>query len=240
MLYFIIPEYGFRDKTNACVISIKETFDGHCRIVIGDNGFYHGEQPLPVGELFTYPDNIGYVRTTNQLVRDVAPDPENMLFLCNNDVLFLEDAIAHLNDIASTGALAGPSIIIPAKFLKHVHHAQMQAVRSVLSGIEPLDMLSTCVVALKMSIWNRIGGFDESFRHYYSDDAFSIEAARRGINRFWVRDAWIIHDVGVSFRNRYEAGKQAAKDKAVFEAKYPDVIWTPTGHYGEGSNLCAS
>jgi GT2 family glycosyltransferase len=233
MIHFIIPEYGFRSMTEECINSIVQNCHAEKEIWVGDGGYYHGSEPLCGGvHLLTYEENTGYSGITNRIVRDASPAAGDFLALCNNDVLIHRGCIERLIEVAAPGAFAGPSIIVPPQYAGVTAHPQMHEAEIDITGIEQLDMISTALMVLRYSDWLTVGGIDEACRHYFTDDILCIEGAAHGIPSLWVKDAWIDHKVGVSFRGWKFANEQVKRDRVIFEGKYPNIIWSPSGRYG--------
>lgn len=64
--------------------------------------------------------------------------------------------------------------------------------------VREVDIITGCLLLMRRSDWDALGGMDEAFFLYGEDAEFSIRAARRGHRPVVVPDAVVMHDVGGS------------------------------------------
>lgn len=231
---FIIPEFGNRHLTEKCVKSIRGQ-DQLGVIWVGNDG----KPPLGgiggIVDVLDYPDNVGYVKNVNRMVRaaSVFLDPSDILFLLNSDMIFgIPDSLKKLAAYArENDVIVGPTIVMPRK-VRRPHRQFVQDVKDIKTK-KPTEitMISGCSVVLQQKIWEEVGGFDERFTTYFSDDTLCIEARKLGYPTVHLPDAIILHQAGATINKAKDARERMKADKKIFRELYPNTPWDKTGDY---------
>jgi GT2 family glycosyltransferase len=240
-MIFAIPEFGHRDLTNRCIESII-CENPTARIFVGDDGYRQYQRKLIDGAtLLSYKDNLGYTGNINRIVSYALssfqadmPTGEDVLFVCNSDIAFLSGAAEILASyVLNNSVIAGPSVIIPSRH--RPWHKQMVHSRFDIRHPKPFEMsmLSGCCLCMRAEIWLKVGGMDNRFWGYYSDDVFAIEAKKLGYSSVCVPAAFITHGVGSTVQGVMGVHRKIKKDKLMFESLYPEIKWSDTGVYSE-------
>jgi N-acetylglucosaminyl-diphospho-decaprenol L-rhamnosyltransferase len=91
-------------------------------------------------------------------------------------------------------------------------------------SVREVPIITGCLLLIRRSEWERLGGLDEEFFLYGEDSEFSLRAGREGLRRVIVPDAVIVHAVGGS------SDPGGAKGCMVLAGKvtYLRRTWSPT------------
>jgi GT2 family glycosyltransferase len=238
MNIYAITEYGHREDTIALVNSIREQ-DLHGAIFIGNDAYPEKQEEISGVNILNFEQNVGYTRNNNRLVEHIlgltGMSKDNALFVCNNDIVFYTDSIKELSFYAKHGkhgkVVVGPSIIIPEHYELSHHQFYHDASAVIEEKPFPLDMLSGCCMVMKPSTWKKIGGFDNDFEIWFSDDQFCIDAKKHGFQPVHLSSAIIEHKIGQSMGRSEKVMQQVMRDKETFQKKNPGLIWSPIGTY---------
>jgi len=98
-------------------------------------------------------------------------------------------------------------------------------------SVREVPIITGCLLLIRRSEWERLGGFDEAYFLYGEDSEFSARAGLAGLRRVIVPDAVIMHDVGGS------SDRGGAKGCMVLAGKvtYLRRTWSPMrAHLGVG------
>ena len=82
---------------------------------------------------------------------------------------------------------------------------------------------------LRREVWEKVGPFDESMKHYASDNDWHVQAHRAGVT-LWKANVPFYHERSstinlASEQERQEIQDQANKDRAVFARKWGVMPW---------------
>lgn len=82
---------------------------------------------------------------------------------------------------------------------------------------------------IKREVWEKVGPFDETMKHYASDNDFHVRAHKAGI-QLWKANVPFYHERSSTLRlaseaERVEIEAQANKDRAVFQQKWGCMPW---------------
>lgn len=239
MLKFIIPEYGMRKHTLEAIASIRVTIpSSHTHeIVVGNDGHAYDEgynSKIEGVTIIDYKDNVNYSKNCNRIIKDVEWENDDILFLMNSDIVYTPDAIKFLAYYAAHHrAIVAPVQIVPDRIMlthKQFQHQDTYLQRSLMH-YHP-TMLAGCCLVMQYSIWEELNGYDESFKLYWSDDDICIRAHIMHIENTVLPKAVIKHKWGETINASLpDFAQDAEADKAVFQKKYPDIVWAFNGEY---------
>jgi GT2 family glycosyltransferase len=92
--------------------------------------------------------------------------------------------------------------------------------------------LSGACMALSMTLWQRIGGFDHDYFMYWEDVDFSVRAHRSGARLSMLGDVVVTHDPGGTQRSTSQPSAKSplyvrynCRNRLVFAAKLVDPAW---------------
>jgi GT2 family glycosyltransferase len=82
---------------------------------------------------------------------------------------------------------------------------------------------------IKREVWETVGPFDESMKHYASDNDFHVRAQRAGVP-LWKANVPFFHERSSTINlatpeERQEIQEQANQDRAVFQQKWGVMPW---------------
>ena len=245
MNLFVLSEYGQRAVTMKAVDSIQRE-DPQAVIYIGNDAFPGKTRAAtrnPAIRVINQPVNVGYVKNTNKTAEiallhfgaeiGIIPIADNaILFICNNDIIFHPGSIEKLSQYAAEhDAVVGPTLTIPTHY-QLIHPQFRHASDPVRKGEpRPIRMLSGCCLVMRSRIWLDIGGLDEDYHWYYTDDQFCIDAVAKGYESIYMPEAVIDHNVGKTMRRNRAMMRMIREDRELFAKKNPDLQWNHTGEY---------
>jgi GT2 family glycosyltransferase len=96
-------------------------------------------------------------------------------------------------------------------------------------SVREVGIVTGCLLLVPGSLWNRLGGFDETFFMYGEDADLAIRAARLGYRPAITPSAVVTHEVGASSSTRPDKLVLLLRGRATLMRKH----W-PTGKRGFG------
>jgi N-acetylglucosaminyl-diphospho-decaprenol L-rhamnosyltransferase len=150
-------------------------------------------------ELIAMQQNEGYASAVNAGARAAFADGCTHILFMNADVVLGAGAVGVMLAAWHPGALVAPRYGLPT--------AETQpSLMSVAAGAVRYDFLSGACLLVGRSDFERLGGLDERFFHYFEDTDLSWRAQGLGMSLV-VADAWVRHAGGDSLNER-SAGAQ--------------------------------
>jgi GT2 family glycosyltransferase len=90
----------------------------------------------------------------------------------------------------------------------------------------PAYRLDFFCVAIRRSVWERLGGLDTNYGlGYYEDFDFSLRAAAIGVKIGITEDVFVCHAGGESFSTQNDVAKLIKKNKLILRNKLPNTIF---------------
>jgi len=233
---FVITEYGHRDLTEQCVKSIPP----HHNIYVGNDGcteVFH--QTIPGANVIDWAKNVRYVKNANRTAQVATGymGTEAVMIISNNDMIYNENAINILVDyVIKHKCIAGPTLTMPRIFVPdggkgaHIQHYDINGLH--LRPDAPVDItaLSGCCLAMTVGTWRRLGGYDEDFIDYSSDNDLCIRALQNGIPVRYVPEAVVDHLAGKSYTDGHLPHRELLiLDQKTLKMKHPRSEWNNTG-----------
>ena len=225
-LSFIIPNWNNRQLLSECISSIYNTTANiPNEIIIVDNASTDDSaefirRAYPDARWVQNNTNFGYAKAVNQ---GVNLSHGSFIFLLNNDVRLLDDAVnkllSFLNNTPDAGA-AAPSLYYPdgrlqiscrrfptppAILLEFLGINKIGPFRKWKLNIE--EHQKTCVVLqpmasalmIKRECWNSVGPLDESFPIYFNDVDWCYRVYKKTNYKIYLYpEAKAIHHYGAS------------------------------------------
>lgn len=159
MTTLIIPVYTVNDElvqmTDKCLTSIVRFTPPDVQLIVVDDG-----SPIPykanIGKLITRKENGGYSKACNSALEAADGD---IIIIGNNDLVFHENWLTEL------------------LFPLNVGYDVATCWSSDQKGIKLEDKIEKnsefgCLVALDREVYQKVGGFDERFHGYFTDDDY--------------------------------------------------------------------
>lgn len=223
----IIP---FRDQwevTLRCLQSLdKQDFQNH-RVVLAlvDNGsveqataqglenFMHASHRFDI-RLFRYDIPFNFSRLNNWAVRDCRDIEPDVIFLCNNDIEFLEnDAVARLVNFSRNQPNAGAvgcTLLYPNRRVQHLfvyvgskivgshpHKGRRFKPKEVwYQKPRPVSAVTGAITLMRYQIFKDSGGLDENLGNSYQDVDLCLKFQDMGLVNWVVPNVIALHHEG--------------------------------------------
>lgn len=197
-----VVHYGAPETTEHCLASLSES-----------------ETPVDVVVLSCSPDtfqantihirNSGYGGNQNHAIECAMATGYEYILLLNNDTLIPRTLIGHLVEFLRLNAefmAIAPTQILPdrrtvASGFKVNAQGSNPFVKTPMTpasqAIAECDVLAGPALLIRVAALRHVGGFDESFFHYYEDDDLTWRLRKHGF-RLAVSGQYITHSLGHS------------------------------------------
>lgn len=229
-----VPLYGGAEDIARCLDSLERCKPLVHEAVVVDNGFPDGAKDevkkRPWAKLIENTENAGFAKASNQAYE--ASEGEIVLFLNSDTVVTWHGLKALVEDLASSGTVGAVGPVSNA-----VGHSQQIGVTYTNIENAPLfaedlytsgrpsretDMLVGFCMAVKRSVLEELGGFDESFGTGLFEDNDLCYRMRRAGYRLLVCERAFVHHKGSAslVRSGLDASSLLAENGARFKAKW--------------------
>ncbi len=214
----ILLNYNRCQDTIACIESLRRCHDAPFQILIVDNASADQSEEILRNR---FPDivvaqtgkNLGYTGGINFGIRRARHMQPEYLLLLNNDTLVEPDFLHHLVEALQQNrgaAAAGGTIycehdrqqiwyaggqLIPWRGLAVHEQKGATVARAALNGVRRVSFITGCMILLRASLLDEIGGEDERFFMYLDDIEFSARIQAKGYDMLYVPRATIYHKV---------------------------------------------
>ena len=208
------------DATADCLTSLAALDPAPAAIAVVVNGPSDFDEPAarttcPTISIVRSDTNRGYGGGCNLGARALLDaDPSlDVLWFLNNDTLIAPNALAPLTaafDAHPDVAIAGPVVVYaddPARVwfaggrinrtLGYTRHTGYRS-RTMPHEGRRVDFISGSAIAVRRDVWQRLGGFDESYFHYFEDTDLCERAARLGRASYLVPEPLVQHRVSAA------------------------------------------
>lgn len=237
----VIPVYNQVARLRECLGSIRDTAPGHhdLTVFVVDSGSEEDVIEAVEAELGNYPEtphykiqrldsNRGVTIPWNVGVREAIAHCCGVICVCNSDVVFGPETIAHCAEaIRDHGVGAcfpfsiqgGPK---PADF-------KIESARRAQWGLKPDHLVRTGGFAgwcffIARDVFERLGLFDERFTLWYQDTDFHRRLCEAGIHPVEVRACLLHHYESSTIKalpGQFEHQGWRAQDEKRFFEKWP-------------------
>lgn len=181
------------------------------------------QDQFPGVVIIANPTNDGFSRANNIGAERAQGD---VFFFLNPDTVVHGDAIRRLYDFAmshpNAGAI-GPKVLNPdgsiqpstTRFITPIrliqHHLPIDRVFKGLdrrsdrspAGIENVDVIKGCALAIRREVFEGVGGWDESYFMYSEEVELCRSLVVGGYSNYYVNDAVITHHWGASTEDAF-------------------------------------
>ena len=221
-LWTIVLNWNQRDLTAACLRSLAGSVSPDHHVAVVDNGSTDGSADalraeFPWAEIVRNGANLGFAGGNNVGIRLALADGAGLVWLLNNDTEVAPDCVAEL--LAAAGAhpecaLFGPKILFHdaprtlwyaggevrlSRPAGTAHTGMREADGPKYDRERPISFVTGCALLIRRSAIEAIGELDTDLFMYCEDLDWSVKAARRGFQAWYVPRARVWHKVSRSF-----------------------------------------
>ncbi len=211
-LVIIILHYGSIADTHACLASLYLDFPSDWRILVIDNGTGTAaatilEAEFPLIQTITLDDNQGWAGGNNVGIAWAQSQHATAVCLLNNDTLA---PVASLSAMLTALFAHGPCLLHPAiDYGDPTEGVQLDPAQDLANHPLPghtnlyaLDFAYGACLMIPLSVFGRIGLFDERFFLQLEETDFFLRAKTAAIPSLCLNSARIIHFESRSFGAR--------------------------------------
>ena len=252
----IIPVHNKLIYTLCCVYSILAvTRRANFEIIVADDVSTDATASVlsAIGgavKLICQQQNLGFLRNCNAAV---AQARGQVIVLLNDDTFVLPNWLEELVDALEgdeTIGLAGPKLVNANGTLQEAGAIVWNDASAWNFGrggdacapqynyAKEVDYISGASIALRKTVWNKLGGFDEIYAPAYCEDvdlAFRVRQA--GLRVVYRPHSAVIHHEGVSHGRDISSGIKSyqERNKHILFDRWKDVLTSQ--HYENGANI---
>lgn len=213
---FVILSYNLLDYTKMCIESIRRTVPESAReIVVVDNASEDGsvEWLREQGDvvLVENTENAGFPKGCNQ--GSCAANPNNDIFLLNNDTLMVDNALFWLrmglyeNDQVGTAGSMSNYCSNMQQVAEHIQDVAMLQKYGRTNNVpmeypyeEKLFLIGFALL-IKRNVFDEVGFLDERFTPgNYEDNDYGLRVLKAGYKNILCKNSFIIHFGSKSFK----------------------------------------
>jgi GT2 family glycosyltransferase len=195
----VMPLFNRAELTEQCLVKLAEVTEGASfEMILVDNGSTDGTAAFlaKLGgdvQVIRNAENLGFAAACNQGAR--AARGRHLVFL-NNDTIPLAGWLAPLLaelDADPTVAVVGSKLLYPDETIQHAgvifsrdlpipYHflAHVPGTFPVVNTRRELQCVTGACMAVRRSVFDAVGGFDEGYRNGYEDVDFCLQVGARG------------------------------------------------------------
>ena len=249
----IIPSYGQVDYTLRCLASIARAQSRtSLEVIVADNasGDPEIEKLRRVAGIILREnaENMGLLRSCNAAAR--LANGTYLLFL-NNDTVLMPgaiDALVELADARSDVGLVGSKLVYPDGKLQEAGGIVWQDGSACNYGrfddpsdpaynyLRETDYVTGACMLIRQSLWEKLGGFDESYAPaYYEDTDLAFRVRREGYKVLYQPRSVVVHCEGITHGTDVQKGVKAyqIRNQHNFVSRWESVL--KREHYPAGT-----
>lgn len=212
----VLVNYRGADDTCECIESLQRSDFPKVEIYVVDNNSGDGsreaiEMRCPKAEVILLDDNIGFGGANNVGMERAFNNGCDAVLLLNNDTVVDEHMVSSLVESADDETVSAPLMLYFSEpdtvwyggghfdVFGIPRHDCFKGKRSDIDdSLRQVDFATGCCVLIPRSVYERIGGFDESYFLYWEDADLSLRFARGGVRIVFCPHAILWHKVSVS------------------------------------------
>jgi GT2 family glycosyltransferase len=217
----IIPTKGNIDLLTSCVDSIIEKDDyRNLEIYIADTGSTDEEKSKikelivkhsgeVIINLIEY-DYYNFAKINNNVVSNHISDDVEVLLFCNNDIKLINNSITRLVEVLvksknvgtvgsrlhfSDGSIQHGGIMVYVRQDRRIGlgHLGLNSYYNYPTHVKEVFGNTAAFMMIKKDIFNKIGGFNESYKECFEDVELNIECLNRNLKNYFVHDSICYH-----------------------------------------------
>lgn len=222
--HFIIIEHNSYEFLNQFINSISNLPNTKITIFDNNSNYNVRDEFNDNIEVITCNENLGYGKAINIVAKKSNSE---YLFICNSDLIFLEDTFEKINKFVNENPkveLFGIQQIFPNNTIQY-SYGVTPSIKELLSQlffiqqierryyfnkkVKKVDYIDGAFMIIKSSVFNKINGFDEDYFFYSEDADICYRARKQNIPSFFVPFITIIHHRGASSQANMLSRKNA-------------------------------
>jgi GT2 family glycosyltransferase len=218
----VVLNYNGWEDTEKCLARITSSPCADSEILLVDNGSSEDRTPeihlrYPHIGILRNLKNKGYAGGNNDGIRQALSQGAELIFLLNNDTLVAPETI----DVLKTAFERNPQFGIIGPIINYMDEPETVMADGCLfnlpgrpgfftrkpvenSGsalhVEPCDIVNGCAIAIRRTVFERIGLLDESLFIVHEESDFCLRARKVGISCGILNKVLIWHKGSSSFR----------------------------------------
>ena len=244
LVSIIIPVYNQFEYTYSCLRSIlKNSGDIEYEVIIADDcstDFTKDITKVVEGvNAKKAPTNLKFLLNCNNAAKSARG--QYILFL-NNDTQVQKDWLKHLVDLIESDSnigMVGSKLVYPDGLLQEAggivwkdgsawnYGNRQDGNASEYNYVKEVDYISGAAIMIRHSLWDELGGFDESFiPAYYEDTDLAFQVRRAGYKVLYQPKSVVVHFEGVSNGTDINTGLKVyqVENSKKFYNKWKDVL----------------
>lgn len=244
LVSIIIPVYNQFEYTYSCLRSIlKNSGDIEYEVIIADDcstDFTKDITKVVEGaNVKKAPTNLKFLLNCNNAAKSARG--QYILFL-NNDTQVQKDWLKHLVDLIESDSnigMVGSKLVYPDGLLQEAggivwkdgsawnYGNRQDGNASEYNYVKEVDYISGAAIMIRHSLWDELGGFDESFiPAYYEDTDLAFQVRRAGYKVLYQPKSVVVHFEGVSNGTDINTGLKVyqVENSKKFYNKWKDVL----------------
>ena len=232
----VVLNWNGREHLNDCLSSVLANDHSDFFVLVVDNASTDGSvewmrEHFPEVEVLVLPGNLRFAGGNNAGAKKALELGAELVLLLNNDTRMDPACLSRLEGVFRdhpTVAVAGPRICYfddPGRiwygggYLRKSlgwvsHRALRRKITDRADPPGPTGWVSGCSLAVRGSLWQRLGGLDESYYIYAEDVDFCLRADALGAEIWYEPRALVLHKVSASVGGTVSAFKAYHKTRA--------------------------
>ena len=243
-LHVIVLGYGrFFETSKLCLESLLPISE-HVAVTVFDNGSLDSSATLQEEFVKEHPEirsvlsqsNLGFAAGMNAAVASTET-PCEWLMLVGNDTIFHPQALQIMTDamkkVPDHVGIIGPMTNSAgnAQELRALGNQVAEVFKTwdkntfqTEPTLSPLYRADFFCVAIKKSVWDRLGGLSLSYgKGYYEDFDFCLRSRLTGYETVMLENALVYHQGSASFKNDSGQAELIKVNKMIFLSQFPNV-----------------
>lgn len=236
----VIPVFNAAKELAECLASIKQYTQENYEIIIADDN----STDDTISKALMGHDSIRYIKNEKNLGfllnvnNAISHAKGKYVLLLNSDVQFLNDIVSIFKEELLSDkkvGIVGPKILFPSGMLQEAGCTIHQNATTEMVGLGQnenlneynikryVDYVSGACWLFEKSLFDELGGFDESFAPAYAEDLdFCARVVREGKKVLYAPEARIMHHLSISSNELSSSFKyyQSAVNKKKFMQKH--------------------
>ena len=195
-----------------------------------------------------------FAKINNEVVRNYVSNDTELLLFCNNDIKLLNNVITQMVSVYNTrknvGTIgcrlyfgdntiqhSGVSLIFGSDKRIHLSHYGLKSHHNYYSGIhEDIFGNTAAFMMINKDVFNRIGGFNESYLECFEDVHLNVDCLTKGLKNIFIGDGVCYH---FESQTRKNDPNKIQKETEDYARRIIPYIFNTKKTYGYFENISA-